>query len=107
MNCELQYGCKVVSSTRLLPFTLSRLPSPRLHSASPEFKERLRKREAASEAFYDFIGPEEALLGRCWTVICTLSLIMSLQTVAACSFVVACVCICDVFAKRLVAPLLF
>ncbi|KAM7397546.1 hypothetical protein PAMA_005717 [Pampus argenteus] len=47
LNCELQCGCKVVSSTRLLLFTLSRLPSPRLHSASPQFKETLNEREAA------------------------------------------------------------
>lgn len=84
LNCDLQYGCKVVSSTRLLLFTLSRLPSPRLLSVSAEFKEMLEKREAAGEAFYDFIGPEEALLGRCWTVIVTLSLIMSPQTGTVC-----------------------
>lgn len=90
----------MVSSTRLLLFTLSRLPSPRLHAASPEFKETLRKREAASEAFYDFIGPEEALLRRCWTVICALSLIMSLQTVTVC------LCLCDVFIQGFIAVLL-
>lgn len=90
LNCELRYGCKLVSSTRLLLFTLSRLPSPWLHSASlSEFKETLKKREAASEAFYDFIGPEEALLGRCCTFMYALSLIMSPQTAAVCSSVEA------------------
>lgn len=53
----------------------------------------LERREAAGEAFYDFIGPEEALLGRCWTVIVTLSLIMSPQTGTVCEFVCARVCI--------------
>lgn len=91
LNCELQCGCKVVSSTRLLLFTLSRLPSPRLLSASPQFKATLKKREAASQAFYDFIGPEEALLGRCCASICVLSLIMSLQTAAVCLMVDVCI----------------
>lgn len=54
LNC----GCKVASSTRLLLFTRSRLPSPRLHSEAPSSKRHLKKkeREADSEAFYDFIG---------------------------------------------------
>lgn len=74
----------MVSSTRLLLFTLSRLLSPPRHSPSPEFKEMLKERETVCETFYDFIGQEEALLGRCWTVISELLLIMSLQTVVLC-----------------------
>lgn len=49
LNCELRSGCKAVSSTRLLLFTLSRLPSPRLHSASPHFKETNGRRGTRPE----------------------------------------------------------
>lgn len=82
LNCELWRGCKVVSSTRLLLFT--RLPSPRLHSTSPRFKETLTGKEAASQAFYDFIGPGEALLGRCWTVIEVLDALVSALGLLGC-----------------------
>ncbi|CAB1442977.1 unnamed protein product [Pleuronectes platessa] len=45
LNCGLQSGCKVVSSTRLLLFTLSRLPAPPRHSVSSQFKEAGEREE--------------------------------------------------------------
>lgn len=85
LNCELRCGCKGVSSARLRLFTLTRLPSPRPPSEPRQFKEKL-KESGKQLGFYDFIGPEEALLGRCWTVVGTRSVITPPKMATVCLF---------------------